>query len=196
MPSIRKEGELKCDALRTRVRLDPEWPVRTEHGQGCSSAAHRESFHALPIRVRALSFPGPEGTDLRTMLSGKIHRATVTEANLNYEGSITLDPILMEAAGVLPYEKVHVLDITNGARLETYAIQGRRGDGEVCINGAAAHLVHQGDLVIILTYQQVSEEAALGAAPKHVYVDATNRIVRTSRGDGFAARARETAGIA
>jgi len=196
LPPIRTEGELKLDAPRTRVRLDPEWPVRTEHGKGRSSAAYRESFHALPTRDRALSFPGLEGTDLRTMLSGKIHRATVTEANLNYEGSITLDPILMEAAGVLPYEKVHVLDITNGSRLETYAIQGRRGDGEACINGAAAHLVNKGDLVIILTYQQVSEEAALGAAPKHVYVDAANRIVRTSRGDGFAARARDAAGIA
>jgi aspartate 1-decarboxylase len=125
------------------------------------------------------------------MLAGKIHRATVTEANLNYEGSITLDPDLMEAAGVYPYELVHVLDITNGARLETYAIQGRRGTGEVCINGAAAHLVHEGDMVIILTYQQMSDEAARNAAPRHVYVDARNKIVRTTRGDGFAARARE-----
>jgi len=129
------------------------------------------------------------------MLAGKIHRATVTEANLNYEGSITLDPGLMEAAGVLPYELVHVLDVTNGARLETYAIQGRRGSGEICINGAAAHLVQKGDMVIILTYQQMSDEAARGAAPRHVYVDAQNRIVRTAFGDGFAARAREAAGI-
>lgn len=144
----------------------------------------------------ALWFSGPRETDLRTMLAGKIHRATVTEANLNYEGSITLDPELMEAAGVLPYEQVHVLDITNGARLETYAILGRRGSGEVCINGAAAHLVNRGDTVIILTYQQMTEEASHGIAPRHVYVDANNRIVRTSRGDGFAARAREAAGIA
>ena len=132
----------------------------------------------------------------RTMLAGKIHRAIVTEANLNYEGSITLDPDLMEAAGMLPYELVHVLDVTNGSRLETYAIQGRRGSHEVCINGAAAHLVHEGDMVIILTYQQMTEEAARGAAPRHVYVDAGNRIVRTTRGDGFAARARATVGIA
>lgn len=130
------------------------------------------------------------------MLAGKIHRATVTEANLNYEGSITLDPDLMEAAGILPYEKVHVLDITNGSRLETYALQGERGRGGVCINGAAAHLVQERDLVIILTYQQMTEEAARGAAPRHVYVDAQNRIVRTSRGDGIAARAREAAGVA
>lgn len=129
-------------------------------------------------------------------MAGKIHRATVTEANLNYEGSITLDPDLMDAAGVLPYELVHVLDVTNGSRLETYAIQGRRGSGEVCINGAAAHLVQEGDTVIVLTYQQMSEEAARGAAPRHVYVDANNRILRTTRGDGFAARAREAVGIA
>ena len=130
------------------------------------------------------------------MLAGKIHRATVTEANINYEGSITLDPVLMEAAGILPYEKVHVLDVTNGARLETYAIQGRRESGEVCINGAAAHLVNPGDLVIVLTYQDMSDEAARGAAPRHVYVDARNRIARTTFGDGFATRAREAAGIA
>jgi aspartate 1-decarboxylase len=130
---------------------------------------------------------------MRQVLAGKIHRATVTEANLDYEGSITLDPDLMEAAGILPYELVHVLDVTNGARLETYAIQGRRGSGEVCINGAAAHLVHRGDTVIVLTYQFMGEAAAREAAPRHVYVDAHNRIARTSLGDGFAARAREAA---
>lgn len=127
---------------------------------------------------------------MRTMMRGKIHRATVTEANLNYEGSITLDPDLMEAAGILPYEQVHVLDVTNGARLETYALQGLRGEGEVCINGAAAHLVAMGDTVIILTYRATTDEAARGIAPKHVYVDAANRIVRTAYGDGVAERAR------
>jgi aspartate 1-decarboxylase len=130
------------------------------------------------------------------MMAGKIHRATVTQANLNYEGSITLDPLLMEAAGILPYEKVHVLDVTNGARLETYAIQGIRGSGNVCINGAAAHLVQERDIVIVLTYQDVSDEAARGLAPRHVYVNAQNRITKTSLGDGFAAQAREVAGIA
>lgn len=128
---------------------------------------------------------------MRTMLAGKIHRATVTEANLEYEGSITLDPDLMEAADILPYEKVHVLDVTNGSRLETYAILGIRGSGQVCINGAAAHLVHEGDIVIILTYQDVTDEVARRAAPKHVYVDVQNRIKKTSLGDGFAARARD-----
>lgn len=120
------------------------------------------------------------------MMAGKIHRATVTEANLEYEGSITLDPDLLEAAGILPYEQVHVLDVTNGARLETYAIQGQRGMREVCINGAAAHLVKQGDTVIIIAYEYLGEEAARGAAPRCVYVDAGNGIKRISYGDGFA----------
>jgi aspartate 1-decarboxylase len=135
---------------------------------------------------------------VRTMMSGKIHRATVTEANLQYEGSITLDPDLMDAAGILPYEQVHVVDVTNGARLETYAILGERGTGEVCINGAAAHLVHPGDIVIIIAYQQVDEEAARNAAPFHVYVDAQNRITRSTRGDGHSHNprpVRETAGV-
>ncbi|MGE5594555.1 MAG: aspartate 1-decarboxylase [Hyphomicrobiales bacterium] len=130
------------------------------------------------------------------MMTGKIHRATVTEANLNYEGSITIDPDLMEAAGILPYEQVHVLDVTNGSRLETYTIQGRRGSREVCINGAAAHLVHEGDLVIIVAYQQMSEEAARGLAPRQVHVDAHNNIVRTTYGDGLSHKAREAVGIA
>ncbi|MCJ7510625.1 MAG: aspartate 1-decarboxylase [Dehalococcoidia bacterium] len=115
---------------------------------------------------------------MRIMLKGKIHRAHVTDADLNYEGSITLDPILMEAADLLPFERVHVLDITNGARLETYAIEGERGGGEVAINGAAAHLVHKGDLVIVLSYSSVSEEESQHWLPKLVYVDAENRIVR------------------
>jgi aspartate 1-decarboxylase len=115
---------------------------------------------------------------MRTMLKSKIHRARVTDADLQYEGSITLDPILMEAADILPFERVHVLDITNGARLETYAIEGERGRGEVAINGAAAHLIHKGDLVIVLSYGPVSEEEARRFLPKLVYVDEKNRIVR------------------
>ncbi len=128
---------------------------------------------------------------MRTMMSGKIHRATVTQANLDYEGSITLDPDLMDAAGILPYEKVHVVDVTNGARLETYAIKGERGSGEVCINGAAAHLVHRGDIVIIIAYQQLADAEARELAPRMVYVDAFNRIKRTSHGDGFSHNPRE-----
>jgi aspartate 1-decarboxylase len=110
------------------------------------------------------------------MLKSKIHRAHVTEADLHYEGSITLDPILIEAADLLPFELVHVLDITNGARLETYVIEGERGKGEVVINGAAAHLMHKGDLVIILAYESVSEEEAPHQLPKLIYVDEENRI--------------------
>jgi len=110
------------------------------------------------------------------MLKSKIHRAHVTGADLDYEGSITLDPILIEAADLLPFELVHVLDITNGARLETYVIEGERGKGEVVINGAAAHLVHKGDLVIVLAYASVSEEEAPRFLPKLIYVDEENRI--------------------
>jgi len=125
---------------------------------------------------------------MRTMLKSKIHRARVTDADLQYEGSITLDPILMEAADILPFERVHVLDITNGARLETYAIEGERGRGEVAINGAAAYLIHKGDLVIVLSYGPVSEEEARHFLPKLVYVDEENRIVRLS---GAAVEPRE-----
>jgi aspartate 1-decarboxylase len=119
------------------------------------------------------------------MLKGKVHRATVTDANLHYEGSVTLDPDLMDAADILPFEQVHLLDIDNGARLTTYAIEGERGSGDVIVNGAAAHQIHRGDTIIVLTYSTVSEaEAAEAAAsgtgaPRLVYVDENNRIVRT-----------------
>ena len=130
---------------------------------------------------------------MRTMMAGKIHRATVTEADLDYEGSITLDPDLMDAAGILPYEQVHVLDVTNGARLETYAILGERGSGEVCINGAAAHLVGKGDLVIIVAYQQLHEEDAAALKPRVVFVDAANRTTTISAGAGHSHTRREPA---
>ena len=116
----------------------------------------------------------------RTMLAGKIHRATVTEVRVDYEGSITIDPDLMEASGILPYESVQVLDITNGARLETYAIGGTRGSGEVCVNGAAALLVHERDLIIILYFVQVENEEAHRMEPRVVRVDTRNRIVSTT----------------
>lgn len=118
---------------------------------------------------------------MRTMLKSKIHRATVTEANINYEGSITIDAELMRAADMLEFEQVHVLDINNGARLTTYAIPGEPGSGVICINGAAARLVGEGDLVIILAYDQLSEEEARDHRPRLVYVDAHNRITRTAR---------------
>lgn len=117
-------------------------------------------------------------TTSRLLLKSKIHRVTVTQADLHYEGSITLDPELMEAADILPFEQVHVLDIDNGNRLQTYAIEGARGSGQACINGAAARLVSPGDLVIILGYGQVSEEEAREFQPRLVYVDARNRISR------------------
>lgn len=116
---------------------------------------------------------------MRTMLRGKIHRARVTEANIEYEGSITIDPILMEAADILPYEMVHVLDVNNGARLETYAISGESGSGEICMNGAAARLITKGDTVIILHYGSFSEEEARQIKPKLCYVDQHNRITHT-----------------
>ena len=117
---------------------------------------------------------------MRTMLKGKIHRAHVTGADINYEGSITLDPVLMDAADILPFEQVHVLDITNGARLQTYAIGGRRSAGEVVINGAAARMIGEGDLVIVLAYHTVSEEDARSLRPRLVYVDGANRIMRVA----------------
>jgi aspartate 1-decarboxylase len=112
------------------------------------------------------------------MLRCKIHRATVTEANIDYEGSITLDPILMETAGIAEFEQVHVLDINNGSRLTTYAIEGERGSGVVCLNGAAARLVDPGDLVIILAYDQVPESEVPDYKPTLVYVDSANRVQR------------------
>ncbi len=116
---------------------------------------------------------------MRTILKSKIHRARVTQADLDYEGSITIDQVLMEAADILPFEQVHVLDVDNGARLTTYAIEGARGSGQICINGAAAHLVSAGDTVIVLTYTTATDAEARAARPALVYVDERNRIVRT-----------------
>ncbi len=118
---------------------------------------------------------------MRTILKSNIHRATVTEANIQYEGSITLDKDLMEAADILPFEQVHVLDIDNGSRLETYVIEGERGSGVICINGAAARLVSAGDKVIIISYQTISEADALNLVPKLVYVNSQNAIVHKQR---------------
>ena len=114
---------------------------------------------------------------MRTMLKSKIHRACVTDANIDYEGSITIDRKLMEAADIIPYEHVHVLNINNGARFSTYAIEGEEGSGEICLNGAAARLAVRGDLVIILTYHEVPEEETKNYRPKIVHVDEKNAIV-------------------
>ncbi len=115
---------------------------------------------------------------MRIMLKSKIHRARVTDANIDYEGSITIDKKLMAEADILPYEQVQVLNINNGARFSTYAIEGQEGSGEICLNGAAARLAVKGDLVIILTYCDVSEEEACNHTPKVVHVDAKNAIVK------------------
>ena len=117
---------------------------------------------------------------MRTMLKSKIHRAHVTDANVHYEGSISIDRKLMEAADILPYEQVDVVNVNNGARFTTYAIEGEKG--EICINGAAARLAVRGDIVIILSYRQVTDEEARQYSPRMVYVDADNIIVETKRG--------------
>ena len=111
------------------------------------------------------------------ILKGKIHRATITEADLNYVGSLTLDEDLMDAAGFREYEKIQVLDISNGNRIETYIIRGKRSSGNVCINGAAAHLIHKGDLVIIVGYCQLTEEESIYHIPKIAYVNSQNQLV-------------------
>lgn len=117
----------------------------------------------------------------RTMCKGKIHRATVTQANLNYIGSITIDQDLLEAADIYPYEKVQVVNVTNGSRLETYAIAGARGSGVICLNGAAARLTAEGDIVIIISYGQFDEQEIRSLVPKVVFVDEQNRLTELKR---------------
>lgn len=113
----------------------------------------------------------------RTMLKSKIHRATVTHADLHYVGSVTVDENLLDAADIIPGEQVAIVDVTNGARLETYVIPGERGSGVLGINGAAAHLVHPGDLVILISYGLMDETEAKSYLPKVVHVDAGNRLI-------------------
>ncbi|MGQ1839130.1 aspartate 1-decarboxylase [Kocuria turfanensis] len=113
---------------------------------------------------------------LRTMFKAKIHRAVVTQADLHYVGSVTVDQDLLDAADILPGELVSIVDVTNGARLETYTIAGERGSGVVGINGAAAHLVHPGDIVILISYAQMDDAEARTHVPRVVHVDAQNRI--------------------
>ena len=116
-----------------------------------------------------------------TMLKGKIHRAVVTQSELNYIGSITIDPVLMEAAGIYEYEKVQVVDIDNGNRLETYTIAGEKNSGMVCLNGAAARCVQMGDHVIIMSYCQLDDSLVSSHKPNVVFVDSDNRIVKKVR---------------
>ena len=111
----------------------------------------------------------------RLMMKSKIHRATVTDANLDYEGSLTIDADLMDAADILANEQIHVWDVTNGTRLVTYALAGARGSGEVCVNGAGAHLIKPGDVVIIATYAEMREKDARRHEPTVILVDSHNR---------------------
>ena len=114
----------------------------------------------------------------RTLFKSKTHRATVTQADLDYEGSVTIDAALLRAADIIPYEKVHIWNRTNGSRLETYALEGPEGSGVICVNGAAAHLARPGDVVIIATFAEAKDEDEARAwRPTVVHVDAQNRIV-------------------
>jgi len=124
----------------------------------------------------------------RIMLKSKIHRATITGADLQYEGSITIDRDLMDAADIVSYEKVAVWDVTNGSRLETYAIEGKRGSGVICLNGAAARLVAPQDLVIIASFVNMDNAAALAHEPKLVFVDEKNRMLPTRKEEAGQAR--------
>ena len=113
---------------------------------------------------------------LRTMCKGKIHRATITQANLNYTGSITIDQDLLDAANIYPYEQVQIVNLNNGSRLETYTIPGARGSGVICMNGAAARLTAEGDKVIIISYAQFTEQEIRSLVPQVVFVDENNKI--------------------
>ena len=121
----------------------------------------------------------------RTMLKSKIHRARVTDCNIDYEGSITIDSDLLKAADIFPYERVEILNVNNGARFSTYAIEGNPGSADVCLNGAAARLACVDDVVIILTYQEVPSEEAEQVKPRMVYVDRHNRIKSTKNVDAW-----------
>src|SRR6201990_2200192 len=122
---------------------------------------------------------------MRIMMKSKIHRATVTQANLDYVGSVTLDVALMEAADLLDGEQVAIVDITNGARIETYVIPGERGSGVIGINGAAAHLVHPGDLVILIAYGTMEDAEARAYEPRIVFVDADNKPIDLGHDPAF-----------
>jgi len=121
----------------------------------------------------------------RTMLKSKIHRARVTDCNIDYEGSVTIDSDLFKAADILSYERVEILNVHNGARFNTYAIEGNPGSGEICLNGAAARLANRDNIVIILTYHEVPSDEAAHVKPRMVYVDSHNRIKSTKNVDAW-----------
>ena len=135
-------------------------------------------------------------TWLRTMMTGKVHRARVTAADLHYVGSITVDAELLAAADILPGQQVDVVDVTNGARLTTYALAGAAGSGVVCVNGAAAHLVHPGDIVIVIAYAQLPDAEARTYTPRVVHVDEDNRRIDVGHDPGRAGEHELTAAIA
>ena len=116
----------------------------------------------------------------RIMMKSKLHRATVTETNLDYEGSLTIDTDLLEAADILPHEQIHVWDVTNGTRLITYALPGDRGSGTMCVNGAGAHLIKPGDIIIIATFAQLEDAESKLHQPRVVFLGAANKITGTS----------------
>ncbi len=131
----------------------------------------------------------------RTMMKSKIHRATVTEADLDYVGSVTVDVDLLEAADLLPGELVHIVDVSNGARLETYTIPGERGSGVIGINGAAARLVHPGDVVILIGYGQYDDAEARTMTPSVVFVDDQNAILHVGSAAAFVPDVAESGGL-
>ncbi|HQY33615.1 aspartate 1-decarboxylase [Actinotalea sp.] len=135
-------------------------------------------------------------TWLRTMMTGKVHRARVTAADLHYVGSITVDAELLAAADILPGQQVDVVDVTNGARLTTYALAGAAGSGVVCVNGAAAHLVHPGDVVIVIAYAQLPDAEARTYTPRVVHVDEDNRMVDRGHDPGLPGEHELTAAVA
>jgi len=170
----------------TVVDRDTFQPTTTLEGDALLAIAARVGPVRLidntPLPTHSRRADVPPRT--RTMMKSKIHRATVTDANLNYVGSITVDTDLLQAADILPYEQVFVLNINTGARFETYAIEGPAGGGDICLNGAAARLAQPGDLVIVLTYAQYDEAEVPGFEPTVVHVDASNRQVDAEALDG------------
>ena len=174
-------AELDYAELRDPESLEPA-PARLA-GPTLLALAVRFPAASGPRGVRLIdnavlhpAAPTEEPVVILTLLKGKIHRATVTMANVEYEGSISIDADLLRAADILPYEAVDVWDCTNGARLRTYAIEAEAGSGEVCVNGAAAHLVKPGDVVIVAAFAQMSDAEARTHHPRRVFVDPQNRI--------------------
>src|SRR6266481_2906601 len=143
---------------------------RADRARDCRGAGRKRSSGPVPRSRRTFM--------MRFMFKSKIHRATVTATDKDYEGSITVDANLLDAADILPYEQVHVWDITRGTRILTYAITGERGSGVLCINGAGAHLVNAGDLVIVATFTEMDDAMAKNHRPKIVLVDEKNRVQR------------------